>query len=469
MSKDEAVAVGSSAVTENDRSKIHRVDDDDDADMISYLPEGVLGHILSCLLTKEAVRTSVLSKRWVLNWTFINKVDLDDTFLYSEKRSENAHQHFVNLVNKILGLDNSCIKSFALNLSAENTCHLNSWIASMLEKSVENLRIRAAKYIVLSPCSLFDSKSLVELVLDINCTVKVPLINCLPKLQILRLSRITFDCDSSCTQSKELVLSLPVLKVFESRECTWNDVTIQAPLLENFYLECFSYIPYFGTAIWSFDTVKVCASHVAKFSYHGHLTEGIIVLDPPSVLNGSADLFLEVCREEDVQQTASRACMLLKQISEVESLKLACRMWLIYAKYFLANSPVFGRLTYLHVDMVAAEALLDLLNKSPNLKTLVLNHATAPFDYDLFASAMVPHCFLSSLEVVLIREFEPHHLHLAKFVIENAVVLEHMTISTFMMWRRSVAEMQNIKEELFSFPQCSSNALIEFSMNVYDY
>ncbi|OIW08191.1 hypothetical protein TanjilG_26480 [Lupinus angustifolius] len=469
MSQDDAVVVGPSDVPENDSSE-NQIIVDSDLDKISYLPIEVLGHILSFLVTKEAIRTSVLSKRWIDNWTFIDNIVLDDTLLYSVNRSNTVYRHFGNLVNRVLRRTNSSIRSCSLNLSAHNTHHLNSWIPAILEKRVQNLCIRAASYIVLSPCFLFDCNSLVELMLDIDCTVKVPASNCLPKLQILRLYRITFDCSSSSAEVRGLVLCLPVLKVFDSRQCIWHYVTIEAPLLESFHLEFYNYwpLPYYVTHNCSLVIVKVCSSRVAKFFYRGHLMEGFIIFDPPLVHNASADLLLETCREEDVQHAANHARALLAQIQEVECLKLAFRQHLVYAKDFLANAPVFRRLTSLQLDKVTVEALFDLLNKSPNLNTLVLNDATTAIDQDLFASQMAPPCLLFSLKVVLIREFEPVHLHLAKFVIEKAGVLEHMAISTVMLWRRLVPAMQNIKDELFSFSKYSTNALIEFSINTND-
>ncbi|GAA0140723.1 hypothetical protein LIER_02021 [Lithospermum erythrorhizon] len=49
-----------------------------DTDMISRFPDYVLSHILSFLLTKYAVATSVLSKRWEFLWTQIHSFYFDD-------------------------------------------------------------------------------------------------------------------------------------------------------------------------------------------------------------------------------------------------------------------------------------------------------------------------------------------------------------------------------------------------------
>ncbi|WJX72590.1 hypothetical protein P8452_56454 [Trifolium repens] len=49
-----------------------------EVDIISKLPDSLISHILSCLPTKDAVRTSLLSKRWIDCWTLINKVNIDE-------------------------------------------------------------------------------------------------------------------------------------------------------------------------------------------------------------------------------------------------------------------------------------------------------------------------------------------------------------------------------------------------------
>lgn len=46
-----------------------------------------IGYILSLMPTRDAVKTSILSKQWVDNWTFITNLNFDDTLYYDESHS----------------------------------------------------------------------------------------------------------------------------------------------------------------------------------------------------------------------------------------------------------------------------------------------------------------------------------------------------------------------------------------------
>ncbi|XWS10729.1 hypothetical protein CRYUN_Cryun38cG0022900 [Craigia yunnanensis] len=70
---------------------------------ICSLPDSTLQHILSLLQIKEAVKISVLSKRWEFLWTSIAKLEFKEVLGQSdEKRAE-----FMNFVEKALLLHDS--------------------------------------------------------------------------------------------------------------------------------------------------------------------------------------------------------------------------------------------------------------------------------------------------------------------------------------------------------------------------
>lgn len=84
---------------------------------------------------------------------------------------------------------------------------------------------------------------------------------------------------------------------------------------------------------------------------------------------------------------------------------------------------------------------------------------------DVFTSASVPQCFLSSLKVFQFKRFNvhDHELLLAKFVMENAAVLENMTIFPAFWLKYSDIDLEKVKEHILSFPKCSNLVMIQFS------
>ncbi|KAI4328662.1 hypothetical protein L6164_020998 [Bauhinia variegata] len=68
-------------------------------DIISTLPDEILSRILSFLPTKDAVKTSVLSKNWIYKWTCITNLDVDDKF---SMKSRTRKEIFINFMNRVL-------------------------------------------------------------------------------------------------------------------------------------------------------------------------------------------------------------------------------------------------------------------------------------------------------------------------------------------------------------------------------
>ena len=109
------------------------------ADGISELPESILSHILSCLRTEEAVRTSVL-------------FDDGKRFRYSPRRRKWKRQKqpkktdFMNFVDRVLALSkNSSIKEcHLLFLDVYDPFRMKTWITAALSSNVQRLLISYA-------------------------------------------------------------------------------------------------------------------------------------------------------------------------------------------------------------------------------------------------------------------------------------------------------------------------------------
>jgi hypothetical protein len=308
----------------------HKKQHDED-DIINMLPESVISHILSFLPTKDAVRTSVLSKRWIDNWTLITKVKLDDGLFYSPKRKKSSgKQIFITFVNRVLFLTSYSLESFSFTINNEyDLTLLNTWIACILKKSVKHIRINSNFEFPLSALTSYylfsHSSSLKKLVLEMCCcAIEVPSIKStfyFKSLKHLRLWEIIFNIDNSLG----LNLNLPLLKTFETENCTWlcannEGVTIEAPLLKSVYIlqghTCVSREPHSCT-------IKFSASCMADFTYcgYGGISQPIVLSSPSAARNASANINLCSYQGGYVEETGSCVCLLLEQFSQVQFMK----------------------------------------------------------------------------------------------------------------------------------------------------
>ncbi|KAJ1378490.1 Leucine-rich repeat domain superfamily [Sesbania bispinosa] len=461
-----STATTGSSTREERLPKMQKANEDDD--IINKLPEFVIGCILSFSQQKDAVRTSVLSKIWIQRWTSITKLDFDDTVFYSPKRKTGGKQFFINFVNRALLLTKgSSLESFSLVMANKyDVLLVNTWISSILNRNVKNLHIDShfeLSFSAFTSHSLFESfYSLEELVLKMcSCALTIPPTYVyFGHLKLLKLSGIVLTIDSSPSYALPR-LSLPVLRKFETVNCIWSsakDVTLEAPLLESVLIEedcnSVSHVPRSCTIYFS-------ALHLKEFTYRGFcISQPITLSDPSSAHNASAKIILYQC-ENRVPATGSRAFLLLTQFSQVKYLKFDGSE--VLAQQKVSVLPVFGMLSHLELGFVSGEVLLGILLKSPILKT-VLFKGISKFDIELLNSAVVPDCLASTLQVVKFGKVHgyEHELYLAKFMMENGLVLERMSFSLASHGLGKSKVMEEFKEKLFSFKKGFSLLLLNF-------
>jgi hypothetical protein len=239
--------------------------------MISDLPDFVIGHILSFLPTKYAVRTSALSQRWIYKWMFLTDLSFDYNHPSSLYLCEKRKTRFINFVYRVLlNLNTATIRTFSLDILHNfDPYHIDQWISAVSNRRVKIIRVKLWKKCNLYTYPLFKCQSLEELKLQMlgRCILKFPTFVCLSSLIDLHLFGITFTCYSS-NESKELTLNFPILREYYAADCTWTgvkSVTLEAPLLEVVSLAYPFYSP--PGHYESHTEIKFCASHLRKFSY----------------------------------------------------------------------------------------------------------------------------------------------------------------------------------------------------------
>ncbi|KAK9706143.1 hypothetical protein RND81_07G106600 [Saponaria officinalis] len=196
-------------------SKVSEMEDQEDTDMISRLPDELLGYMLSFLLTKSAVGTSILSSRWRYLHMLTNCLSFKAPF---EVRQKKAFKKFVNRV--LLLHKASSIEKFSLDCGQHvfDDLDLHTWVTVAISKGVEQLHLSFNGQLKALPHCLFSSPKLVELKLTCIRGIQVPKSIDLPNLKILHLRAIKFRCTGSF---QKLFSACSLLQELEVVHCEW--------------------------------------------------------------------------------------------------------------------------------------------------------------------------------------------------------------------------------------------------------
>nr|XP_010905719.1 F-box/LRR-repeat protein At4g14103-like [Elaeis guineensis] len=122
-------------------------------DRISSLPDSLLLVILSMLPTIDAVKTSIVSKRWRNLWTQLPHLDLQfspESFTQNPHHVRKARQKFLEFVSGCLILRNpDPLQRFRLSFNfyerAKHSAMVGVWFRSALERHVKELILDVAR------------------------------------------------------------------------------------------------------------------------------------------------------------------------------------------------------------------------------------------------------------------------------------------------------------------------------------
>ncbi|KAG5564491.1 hypothetical protein RHGRI_000613 [Rhododendron griersonianum] len=343
-------------------------------DRISNLPDSLIAQILSCLPTKYAVATSVLSTRWKQLWTSITSLDFDDKLLllpHNQTNNPTLHWIFTSFVCRVLSLHRGkCVQKFRLKCTC--TCdvsHVNGWIADMLLRDVRELDLSVhVEHSILLPQELFTCRTLVVLKLDdiYDVTVMdVPTSVSLPNLKILHLVGIGFVDDDSISR---FLFGCPVLEELRMTRCVREDVgviNVVAPVLTSLIIsECLAEYTHGLECKIVLDTPALLYLTISDSPAEGYLVGNLCHL-----IRADID-FLEGRNDSTGSEGITN---LLSGISGVQSLHLSNYSMEVISS---GNSllPKFHNMTYLELGAMPNDGwklLPELLENSPHLGTLV--------------------------------------------------------------------------------------------------
>lgn len=205
--------------------------DDSGGKSINDLPDALLQHILSFLETKDAVRTSILSRKWEHLWKSLSNLEFHQCYFKAKRKI------FMNSVDRVLLLrDSSNIEKFTLSCGIDDATRTRTWVSAAVNRNVTELCVNfyegeESESFVSPPC-LFTCATLTKLKITSHGVLRLPSSISLPCLKILSLQHVVFPDEDSTQQ----ILNLRTLEELKISYCDWKNlkaITISAPELRS--------------------------------------------------------------------------------------------------------------------------------------------------------------------------------------------------------------------------------------------
>ncbi|XP_020882480.1 LOW QUALITY PROTEIN: F-box/LRR-repeat protein At1g06630-like [Arabidopsis lyrata subsp. lyrata] len=334
---------------------------------ISCLPDEVLGKILSFLPTKQAVSTSLLSKKWTFMYRLADCLDFDDSLhLHAEEGEHVFPESFKNCVDRTLALQcDYSIKKFSLkcHIGAHSDCQracVGRWISNVVGRGVVELDLQIIDWgLHFMPPQLFASKTLVKLTLGTALNLgKLPSDVLLPSLKFLFIDTVFFEYEDFCYV---LLAGCPVLEELSVHHKN-NAIphTISSPTVKRLSVD---YDLHREDEL-SFDLPNLEYLHYSDFALYEY---------PQVNLDSLVEAKLELYPAEHVERPD--VTNLIMGIRNVEILHLSsASVEVIYSccKYGLLL-PVFNNLINLSLGIKNKRGwklLAKMLKQCPKLETL---------------------------------------------------------------------------------------------------
>ncbi|KAK6229460.1 hypothetical protein SCA6_018411 [Theobroma cacao] len=440
----------------NVSSKCQKLSDQETfLDRISQLPDVLLQHILSFLPTKEAMATSILSKRWLWLWTSVPVLDLEDSlFCKSNGKLRTDFIRFVTevlILNKVASLDKFRLKFHRVYPPSS----VNTWLWAAAARGIQELDITIHEFspLLKLPCALFTAKTLHILKLTHGIVLDVPGTVSLPSLKVLHLALIKYASDASVSR---LFAGCPVLQELLVQKFDGDNalaLNISISTLKTLSIS-------FSTGRGA-HKLKINAPILEYLNLQDNLPLEYDIENVSSLVEANVTVsFLE-----------NRHIPLVKALSNVKCLSIN---WDWYTSLTLGSCktfPLFLNLVRLELSIGCGgwSVASRFLENSHNLEVLVLaknaNCRGLGHECCWRPPKSVPKCLLSPLTLVYFRGFEglTYQLRVVKFILKNARVLKMMEICTNGISDPPSDSKFDMLRKLLMFPRGSKACQLQFN------
>ncbi|XP_065862297.1 FBD-associated F-box protein At4g10400-like [Euphorbia lathyris] len=437
-------------------------------DRISKLPDEILAQILSLLPTKEAIATSILSKRWEYLWTSTSNLDFSDHFLTAyqnlifSKQKSLIFKHYVDRAIFYRGRSilQSCQMTFHTKYFSDN---IYTWICALITCNIKELRLFDYSLTAQQlPWRLFTCKSLVVLKIYGSFVLDLPTYVCFPSLRVLNLVHVLLVDDASM---HKLLSSCPVLEkliIVIGKNDFVRVLNISIPSLKTLGI-------YSEVQDSRIEINTPCLEYLLHRVVFGN--------------SSSVNLLSSLIRAELFGNVNIN---LLNAISQVRSLVLKkCFMQqLSIIDLDSTLLPTFNNLKKmkLHVDgNFDWKLVLKFLKWTPNLQVLafpigLVGLTTDGLDFERFDwhwPEFVPECLSSNVKIIEVCNFVglEEELYFMKYLLECGKVMDKLIIQRFdfsrkprmMKKMKEMVEGEKIMFEILNYERGCSSCEVVFT------
>ncbi|XP_009801992.1 F-box/FBD/LRR-repeat protein At1g13570-like [Nicotiana sylvestris] len=201
-------------------------------DILSYLPENVIDAIVIHLPLRDAVRTSILSKKWRYTWCRLQKLTLDQAFWKTTNNLISPTIRFTDIMYHLLTLHVGPLTKFTLSIGDLRNCpKIDNLICFLSRNGIQHLVLQFPKdNLYKLPSSFFTCFQIRHLSLH-KCLINPPpAFKGFDKLVALELCEVTIS-------SKFLVSLIsysPLLEQLVLQSSISDHIQIKAPKLISF-------------------------------------------------------------------------------------------------------------------------------------------------------------------------------------------------------------------------------------------